>query len=101
MRLLVVVYLLHLHLYCICAFHIPNSLFIRRKLPCNSSFHPEFQSNMLSNSRAFYDPNTATPVDSMNSIDQTLRELGEAGSVLLNYSTLSLLLRATAAGNAE
>jgi hypothetical protein len=56
---------------------------------------------MLSNSRAFYDPNTATPVDSMNSIDQTLRELGEAGSVLLNYSTLSLLLRATAAGNAE
>lgn len=96
-----VVYLLQLHLHCIYAYHGPNSVFIRRKLPGNSSFHPELQSNMQSNSRAFYDPNTATPVDSMNSIDQTLRELGEAGSVLLNYSTLSLLLRAIAAGNSE
>ena len=51
-----------------------------------------------SNIRARYDPNTATPVDSMNSIDQTWEQLEYFGDVLVNYSKTSLFCRAFAAG---
>jgi len=99
MKLIVTIYILQLHLYCNRAFHSISSGTIRRKSLFNSSFHPESRLNIQTNSRAFYDPNTATPVDSMNSVDQTLRQLGEVGSVLLNYSFTSLLFRSFAAGN--
>ena len=48
--------------------------------------------------RAWYTPATATPVDTMNSVDQTWAQLEEFGELLTRYSKRSLFFRALFAG---
>ena len=55
-------------------------------------------SDVLQGARAYYDPLTATPVDTMNSVEQTWEHLEELGEMLTRFSKSSLLLRAMAAG---
>lgn len=53
---------------------------------------------VASTDRAWYSPDLATPVDTMNSVDQTWSQLEDFGELLTRYSKTSLFARAFFAG---
>lgn len=58
----------------------------------------EEEAAALGTLRALYNPDTATAVDTMNSVEQTWDSLDDFGRVIVNYNHASLIARSLTAG---